>query len=290
MKKHIPLLIFIAVLLTFIQPVLAVQPKIVDNADILSDFEESALEDKARELVQEYSMDIVIITIPSLNGRISSDYADDYYDYNGYGIGNDFSGVLFLLSMEEREWAISTCGDTIYALTDYGIQELFYSISGYLSQDRYYDAFDAYLEELTYYFQAYENGSPVDGYRDPYDGPGSYEPVPGDDVVYYPGKDPGMGDYLRILLISLLIGAAAGGIVLLVLRGQMNTAVAQSGAGSYLNPGSFDIRRHQDIYLYSNVSRQRKPDPNQSARGHGGGSRVHRSSSGRSHGGGRGRF
>lgn len=288
MKKVLVLLLCVAFLIPFIQPVLASEPKIVDDADILTDTEEAFLEDKAQSLVTEYGMDVVILTVETLRGQISSDYADDYFDYNGYGIGPDYSGVLLLLSMDEREWAISTCGQSIYALTDYGIQQLFSSIAGYLSEDRYFEAFDRYLNELPYYFQAYQNGKPIDGYRDPYDGPGSYEPVPGDDIVYYPEPEKGFGDYAMMFLISLTIGSAAGGITLLVLRGQMNTARAQSGAQNYMIPGSYNLKRYQDIFLYSNVSRQRKPEQNRS--GGGGGSSVHTSSSGRSHGGGRGGF
>ena len=288
MKKILMLLLCLAFLFGFAQPVFATEPKIVDYADILTDSEEVLLEAKAQALVTEYEMDVVILTVDSLKGHVSSDYADDYFDYNGYGIGPDFSGVLLLLSMEEREWAISTCGDTIYALTDYGIQELFSSIAGYLSEDRYYEAFDAYLNALPYYFDAYQNGKPIDGYRDPYEGPGSYEPVPGDDIVYYPEPEKDFGDYFMMFLISRVIGAVAGGIVLLVLLGQMNTAVAQSGAQDYLTPGTYNLKRYQDIFLYSNVTRQRKPDHDSS--GGGGGSSVHTSSSGRSHGGGRGGF
>lgn len=288
MKRIFLLLLSFVFLFGLTQPVFATEPKIVDDADILTESEETFLEAKAQALVSEYGMDVVIVTIDTLHGRISSDYADDYFDYNGYGIGPDYSGVLLLLSMEEREWAISTCGDTIYALTDYGIQQLFSSMAGYLSENRYYEAFDAYLGELPYYFEAYQSGKPIDGYRDPYDGPGSYEPVPGDGTVYYPEPQKDFGEYTKMFLMSLVIGAVVGGIVLLALRGQMNTAVAQSGAQNYLTPGSFDLKRYQDIFLYSNVTRHEKPE-NNSSRG-GGGSSVHTGSSGRSHGGGRGGF
>lgn len=288
MKRIFLLLLSFVFLFGLTQPVFATEPKIVDDADILTESEETFLEAKAQASVSEYGMDVVIVTIDTLHGRISSDYADDYFDYNGYGIGPDYSGVLLLLSMEEREWAISTCGDTIYALTDYGIQQLFSSMAGYLSENRYYEAFDAYLGELPYYFEAYQSGKPIDGYRDPYDGPGSYEPVPGDGTVYYPEPQKDFGEYTKMFLMSLVIGAVVGGIVLLVLRGQMNTAVAQSGAQNYLTPGSFDLKRYQDIFLYSNVTRHEKPE-NNSSRG-GGGSSVHTGSSGRSHGGGRGGF
>lgn len=46
--------------------------------------------------------------------------ADDFYDYNGYGYGEEGDGIIFLISMEERKWQISTCGFGITAFTDAG--------------------------------------------------------------------------------------------------------------------------------------------------------------------------
>lgn len=83
------------------------------------------------------------------------------------------------------------------------------------------------------------------------------------------------------ILIALLIGAAVGGIVLWIMRSKMNTAKPQSGAQNYIVSGSYDLYRCQDFYLYSRTSRVRKAENNSS---------THRSSSGRSHGGGSRRF
>lgn len=286
MKRVLAFLLAFLLLVTMAFPVLAVTPKIVDDADLLSDSEEALLEAKARDLADRYDMDVVILTIDSLNGRYVESYADDYYDSNGYGIGPDGSGVLLMLAMDTREWAISTCGDGIYALTDYGIQSLFSSIADDLSNNDYYSAFDTYLEELPRYFQAFQDGEPIDGYHGGYNGPGTYEPGSRDEIIYY-DREPGLGDYLRVIFVSVLIGAAVGGIAILVMRGQMNTAKAQSGAASYLRDGSYNLTRRADMFLYSRVNRTRRAESSHSA---GGGSGVHRSSGGRSHGGGHGRF
>ena len=57
---------------------------IIDNADLMSSSEEAALDEKAQALRQEYGMDVVILTVDSLDGKRPQEYADDYYDYNGY--------------------------------------------------------------------------------------------------------------------------------------------------------------------------------------------------------------
>ena len=287
MKRLISLLAALLLLAMLAIPVNAGGLRLADYADLLTSDQEARLESEMAALKDRYEMDIAILTIDTINGRDIESYADDYYDNGSFGVGPDDSGVLLVLVMDTREWAISTCGDAIYALTDYGIEALFRAMAGYLSDGEYYTAFSVYLDELPRYFEAFENGKPIDGYHGGYNGPGTYIPGSGDDVIYY-DREPELGDYLRIVFVALLVGAAAGGIALLVMRGQMNTATQQTGASSYLVDSTVQMNKHLDLFLYSRVSRTRRQQS--SSGGGGGGSRVHHSSGGRSHGGGHGRF
>ena len=288
MKRFISLFLLLAVVLVWLCPaVLATEQKIVDEADILTEYEENGLQQHAQQLADTYQIDVVILTVWGLGGKTVEAYADDYFDYNGYGIGYDHSGVLLMLSMEDRQWAISTCGDAIYALTDYGQQAIFSQIAGYLAEDEYYDAFDTYLDELEVYFEAFAGGNPIDGWGGYYDGPGTFIPGTRDDVVYYQeGLTP--TKIIVRLLTALVIGAAVAGIVVLIMGHGMNTARAQRGALSYLKNGSYELSAQRDMYLYSRVNKIRRQSDSSSSRG--GGSSSHRSSSGRSHGGSHGRF
>lgn len=253
-------------------------PMVVDDADLLDPAEESALEEKAMELRSQYEMDIVILTVDSLNGISAQDFADDYYDDNDYGYDENRSGVLFLLAMAEREWYISTCGDAIYALTDYGIQQLGETAFSYLYGDNFEPVFNAYLTYLPEYLNAYEVSAPVDGYADDSE---DYYHGERETVVYYEEE------YSPSIFVSLVIGVIAAAVVILIMRSSMNTKRKQYNASSYMKDGSFHLKRHQDLFLYSNVSKVRRQQNNSSR---GGGSSVHRSSGGRRHGGGGGRF
>lgn len=73
-------------------------PRVVDEADLLSDSEEKELAGKIEDLTDKYNFDIVIVTADTINGETPMAYADDYYDYNGYGAGADNDGILLLLS------------------------------------------------------------------------------------------------------------------------------------------------------------------------------------------------
>lgn len=259
MKKLAALFLCAVLILSLSIPVLASggSPKIVDQADLLTSYEEETLEQKAQQLADTYGIDVVILTVHSLGGKDITAYADDYFDYNGYGIGPEYSGVLLMLSMEYRDWAISTCGDGIEALTDYGQQQLMDDVLDYLGDDEYYYGFNQYLNELDYYFEAWENGDPIGSVR----------------------------FSLINILVALAIGLVAAGITTSVMQAGMKTANPQRSAQSYLKTGTYNLGTQRDIFLYSRTTRVRKPEPSSS-----GGSRTHRSSSGRSHGGSRGKF
>ena len=283
MKKRMLLCLLCAVFLVSICPaVFAAEslPMIVDQADLLTDTEEAALESKAQSLRSEYAMDVIILTVDSLNGIRAQDYADAYYDENGYGYGDENNGILFLLAMQEREWYISTCGEAIYAFTDYGIQELAEGAFSYLLDDNYADVFDAYLSNIPEYFQAYDQGEPIDGYAD-YSG--DYYHGDQDEIVYYEEE------FEPSIFLSFVVGVIVAGISLLFMRLSMNTKRQKHNASDYMKAESFRLTKKQDLFLYSKVSKVRRQQNNTSSN-NGGGSSVHRSSGGRRHGGGGGKF
>lgn len=247
---------------------------VADYAGLLQPEEVAYLEETADSLFQSYGIQAVVLTVDSLEGTSAQDCADDYYDQAGYGE----DGVLFLLAMEQREWYISTSGRMIYALTDYGIQQLGDQIVPYLAEEQWFEGFCSFFMALPDYLDAYENGQPVEGFAD-YSG--DYYHGDQEEVVYYP-EDSGPN-----FLVSLLSGIAAGGIAVMIMRFSMNTKRPQHSASEYMTKDSWKLTQHQDLYLYSNVTKVRKQEPSKSS---GGGSSVHRSSGGRRHGGGGGKF
>lgn len=278
MKKRI--FAFILLLLLLLPTtILAAEdlPLIVDNAELFTGEELESLEALARSLSDTYKMDVVVLTTNTLSGKRPQDYADDYYDAAGYGQGADASGMLLLISIEDRDWYLSTCGEAIYALTDYGIEQLGISLVSGL-QVSYADGITDFFNALPEYLDAYQNGSVIDGWAVESD---SFYHGDQESVVYAPGSDT------IDLTASIFVGMIAGVIGVVILLLSMNTKHRQHGATAYLTSGSLRMRRRQDLFLYSNVTKTRKPEPQNHS---GGGSSVHHSSSGRSHGGGGGKF
>lgn len=80
-----------------------------DFADIISDENETKMQDRAVELDKDYDgIQVVVTTVKSLNNYNVDEYA--HAMYNQYGIGKDDMGVLILLSTGERQIKIETGG------------------------------------------------------------------------------------------------------------------------------------------------------------------------------------
>lgn len=264
MKRIVSIVLILLLLVAFALPVSATvqPPRLVDEADLLSRSEARDLEDMLDEISEDAQLDVVIVTVESLDGKSARDYADDYFDYNGYGMGSGKDGILLLVAMEEREWWISTHGFGVCAFTDAGLEYMEDRIIPALSDGDYYGSFTTFAQLCEDFARQARAGDPYDW--------GSL-----------PKEKFSVG---KSLLISVLIGFVAAFIVTAVMKGQMKSVRTKSGASDYIKTGGMTLTHARDLFLYSNVSRVAKPKSNS------GGSGTHRSSSGASHGGRGGRF
>lgn len=272
-KKNL-LPVFFAVLLSVIAvlPVSAAGdlPRLVDDADLLSDSEEVELIGKLDEISERQQLDVVVVTVNSLEGTSVVDYADDFYDNNGYGFGEAGDGILFLISMEEREWHISTKGYAITVFTDAGLDYMTQWIVSDLSDGEYATAFTTYADYCDRYITQAATGLPYDVDNLP------REPFP----------------FFTMLLVCLAIAFVIAFIVTAVMKGQLKSVYSQSKADDYIKSGSMELTKKNDLFLYRHVDRRERPKENSSSSTgrSSGGSTTHTSSSGARHGGASGKF
>lgn len=274
MKKTKNIVVLFLILLLCMAPMDFVSaagdlPRLVDWADLLSDDEETELLNKLDEISERQQVDIVVLTIDSLGGESVVSYADDFYDFKGYGYGAGHDGILFLISMEERDWYISTAGYGITALTDAGMGYMSEEFLPYLSDGEYAEAFSVFADLCDEYITQARKGVPYDTGNAP--------------------KEP--FGFARHLAIDLPIAFVIALIVTVIMYGQLKTVHSQSGADGYVADGGLRLSRRNDLFLYRNVTRRERPKESSSGSSHrSGGSSTHRSSSGRSHGGRGGKF
>ena len=265
MKKVVSILIVMLLCMTIAIPVMAESelPRLIDEADLLFSDEEQKLQRKLDTISERLQFDVVVLTVDSLEGYSPMEFADDFYDYYDYGFGPSKDGVLLLVSMEDRDWHVTTTGFGITAITDAGLDYMSAQFVPYLSNGEYAQAFDTYAELCDEFVQQARTGRPYDVSNMP----------------------RGSFNFGSKLIVSLVIGLIAALIATSVMYGQLKSLRPQRSAASYVRNGSVQLTQHSDMFLYRRISRTAKPKNNGS-----GGSSTHRSSSGRSHGGGGGKF
>ena len=223
-------------------------PLVVDNAGLLTAEQEQLLTQQLEGIRSELGIDVVILTENKLDGSNIKDYADNYYDYNGYAD----DGALLLLDMEKRQLRISTAGSCIEPVD---AEVLAIQFIPYLKDGKYYEGFSLYAELV--------QEAIIKQYGNP----------------QTEAKASGWFDGLGI---GLIVGLIIGGIVVAVMASSMKTVRPQKSAGDYVKDGSLELTRQEDRYLYQTVTRRAKPKNNSSGGTHRGSSgRIHGGGSGR---------
>ena len=247
--------------------------RVVDLAGVIDDTRLSSLNELADRVSEKYNCDIAAAIVPSLEGKYVVDYADDYFIYNGYGMGSDRDGILLLVSVGDREFAEATHGYAITAFTDYGLTNyLEPRFVGSLSGGDWAGAVERYINASGELLEQARNGKPYDYYAP--------------ERVQKSFKDVAP----VAALISAVVGFFSGGIPTAAMKSKMKSVEKNYGAANYAR-GGLNLRARDDRFLYANVSRTPIPRHTEHhSGGHGGGSTTHISSSGHTFGGSHGKF
>lgn len=229
--------------LALILPATASEPhpdRLIDDGNLLTDSEEAVIEAELDRISEKWEMDLVIVTVETLDGYDEQSYADDFYDYGGYGYGRSFDGALLLLCPFEDARYLSTCGEAI------DIIEL----------DAIRDGVLSHYEDGDYYAACM-------GFADTCE-----------DLL-----ESAKGFPVWTIFIALIAGAVLSFLIpMAVLKGQLKTVAPKAAAADYVRRGSLDLQMERDVFLYRNVTRVAKPKNNSSGthtsssgRSHGGG-------------------
>ena len=265
MKKKITAMIFALILcLCAVTPAFAANSdgfvgecnRLNDAANLLTDSEEAELLAKLDEISLRQQMDVTVATVTNLgNCDTAAECADEVYEFSSFGYGQSKDGLMLLISAEERDWAISTCGYGITAFTDAGIQYIGEQMVEDLGDGNYAAAFNTFAELSDDFITKSREGEPYDKSNLP-KGPLS--------IVW--------------IVISILVGIGLAMFIVGRMKAQLKTVRFQAAAGDYMKSGSLNITESKDTFLYNTVTRTAKPKNTDS--GSSGGSSTHTSSSG----------
>ena len=274
LKKISAILCAICLIIAFPLAVLADTSavKLIDDANLLSSAEYEEVLATLENVSSKYDVDIAVLTVNGLNGKPIRDFADDYYDEHGYGTGEDKSGVLWVIDMDSRESYITTAGEGISAVTDYGKDLLAGEVNPYLSSGDYSGAMKVYAATMDNYFEQERAGTPVDNYEQ------ETEPEPPERTA---------GSYAAGGVVSVGAGFGLSFAATSGMKRKMKSVRRQTSATAYADPHGLNLRENTDRYLYHRIVAVPIPRNDGPRNGSmGGGSSVHMSSGGTMHGGG----
>ena len=241
--------------------------RLKDEAGLLSDDEADSLLAQLDEISERQNCDVIVVTVASLDGKTAESYADDYFDFNGYGLGQDRDGILLLLSMEDRDWAISTHGFAITAFTDAGQNYMTDHFLSYISDGEYAQGFQKYAELCDQFLTQAKEGEPYDT-----------DNLPKGSVAFV------------WLPIDIVIGCIIAFFRAQGKKKRLKTVRKKVSARDYIVQGSLKARTNREILLNRTVSSRDISSSDDSSSDSGGGSSTHTSSSGETHGGSSGKF
>ncbi len=221
-------------------------PLVVDQANIIPDDVEAALIERCDSIAEEYKMEVAIVTASDFGGLIAEAYADDFYDFNGYGYGENDDGMLVVYKPGEegeREIWITTHGNGSSVFFE-GIREgIIADMKDHLIAEDYDKAFNVYLDRAEEQLK------------------------PGTPIIW--------------LFVLALVGAVVGLIITGSMTAKNKSVVAQKHAKVYTRQGSMNVVDAKDVFAYSFVNATPKAQDNDKSND----SSTHTSSSGRTHSG-----
>ncbi len=213
------------------------KPRVIDNADLFSDSEEESLNKLINKMKESFGYDFVILTenetntsydfyCGTLGESYESQYLNDYYQYNGYGTGENYSGAM--LYINDKDGYIASAYNFFGDCESYNTSE----VKGKFSID-----LDDYLNESLKCYKAAMNflkhTSTV---------------LRGKALIIH-------DDVENSLTVGGIGGAIVAFIVVFICKRKMKTVRKATNADRYVT--SFDVTRNRDVYLNTTTTRKK---------------------------------
>ena len=215
---------------------------IFDLSDQLSYEEWTELEARAADISQRHGCGVYAAFVDDFTeyGGGNDVYKTTYQLYHAseLGMGADRDGIIILLSMDDRDYAMFVYGDHAeYAFDRYGQKELEDAFLGYFGDNDWYGGVSHYLDTCDEYLTRAEEGKPV------------------------------RKNTLPMYLIVVAASCAIAGGICLMLKWQMKTVHKKAEADEYVAAGGLNLTKQYDRYTHTTETRRKIHDDSDSDSG-----------------------
>ena len=215
---------------------------IFDLSDQLSYEEWAELEARAADISQRHGCGVYAAFVDDFTeyGGGNDVYKTTYQLYHAseLGMGADRDGIIILLSMDDRDYAMFVYGDHAeYAFDRYGQKELEDAFLGYFGDNDWYGGVSHYLDTCDEYLTRAEEGKPV------------------------------RKNTLPMYIIVVAASCAIAGGICLMLKWKMKTVHKKAEANEYVAAGGLNLTKQYDRYTHTTETRRKVHDDSDSDSG-----------------------
>ena len=249
--------------------------KVYDFANVLTPSEKEDLKELIDEYIEEYNMDMAVVTVKYHPYSSTEKYADAIHNElldNGFGISTTEDSVICIIDFntdlhKNLGMQISTRGNALIIYDNARIGKILDAMDVVYYKDKtdYYNMFKTFIDKSSYYAKEGIPKSNRNVKLDPNGMPYVERPFP----------------WTGITTLSLIVSTIT--VVILIRRNKM--VHKATNADLYINKESINITNRKDQFITTATTRVRITSSSSSGGGHAGGSSFH-SSGGRTFGGG----
>lgn len=205
---------------------------IFDNSDLLTFDEWEKLEARAADISQRHGCGVYVAFVDDFTeyGYGNDVYKTTYqlYHANELGMGDDRDGIIILLSMAERDYAMFVYGTYAEtAFNSYGQEKLEKAFLGNFKEDDWYGGVSNYLSTCDEYLTRADAGKPV-------------------------RESPAL-----LIAIAVVASCLLSGAICLFLKRSMKTVHQKVEANEYVAPSGLQLSKQYDRYTHTTEVRSK---------------------------------
>lgn len=215
--------------------------KVVDNANIFSEKDESKLTKKLEDFSEDYGVDAVVYTTSDLGEKSIGEFAGEKTVEVSLGKGSSNDGIMLVVcSKGDGDICIAVNGGAYNSINSYGQNRIKELVSEDFKANEYLDGCNQWLKLSGKFIKRGESGKPYN-----------------EENKYLTLKDK-VGrigySFAGAFVISL--------IICLIMSGMMKTANPKHTANDYVDKKSFKLSKERDVYLYTTETRTKRETKN----------------------------
>lgn len=205
---------------------------IFDNSDLLTFDEWEKLEARAADISQRHGCGVYVAFVDDFTeyGYGNDVYKTTYqlYHANELGMGENRDGIIILLSMAERDYAMFVYGTYAEtAFNSYGQEKLEKAFLGNFKEDDWYGGVSNYLSTCDEYLTRADAGKPV-------------------------RESPAL-----LIAIAVVASCLLSGAICLFLKRSMKTVHQKVEANEYVAPSGLQMSKQYDRYTHTTEVRSK---------------------------------